>query len=107
MFQPRLAVFLLCLPALALAQAGRVAEAMTANGRAYHAAYAAAGLAVDDLPVRVALSRGALGAGLSGTGPAVAALFDRRVALPPVAGGTWRWTRTVPARADPLQAVLR
>ncbi|MHB1261646.1 MAG: shikimate kinase [Thermoplasmatota archaeon] len=91
--------------ALALAQAGRVAEAMTANGRAYHAAYAAAGLPVDDLPVRVALSHGALGAGLSGTGPAVAALFDRRVVLPPVTGGTWRWTRTVPASVDLLQVV--
>ena len=81
-----------------LARAGRLAEAMTANGRAFHAAYAAAGLPVDDLPARVALSRGAMGAGLSGTGPAVGALFTRRVELPPVVGGTWLWTRTVPAR---------
>ncbi len=87
--------------AVALAQAGRVAEAMTANGRAYHAAYADAGLPVDDLPTRVALAKGALGAGLSGTGPAVAALFDRRVDLAPVRGGTWRWTRTVPERLAP------
>jgi shikimate kinase len=81
-----------------LAREGNLAEAMTANGRAFHAAYSAAGLPVDDLPARVALSRGALGAGLSGTGPAVAAVFARRVDLPPVSGGTWLWTRTVPAR---------
>lgn len=84
--------------ALDLARQGDLAQAMTANGRAFHAAYAAAGLPVDDLPARVALSRGALGAGLSGTGPAVAALFARRVELPPVRGGTWAWTRVVPAR---------
>jgi shikimate kinase len=82
--------------AVELAKAGRLAEAMTANGRAYQSAYAAAGLPVDDLPARVALAKGALGAGLSGTGPAVAALFERRVELAPVRGGTWRWTRTVP-----------
>jgi shikimate kinase len=81
-----------------LARQGQVAQAMTANGRAFHAAYAAAGLPVDDLPARVALSKGALGAGLSGTGPAVGALFARRVELPPVRGGTWAWTRVVPAR---------
>ncbi|MFA5944841.1 MAG: shikimate kinase [Candidatus Thermoplasmatota archaeon] len=84
--------------AVSLAGAGRVAEAMTANGNAFHACYAAAGLPVDDRPVHAALKLGALGAGLSGTGPAVAALFDRRVNLPPVAGGVWRWTRTVPGR---------
>lgn len=84
--------------AVDLARAGRIPEALTANGRAYHAAYAAAGLPVDDLPARVALSRGALGAGLSGTGPAVAALFHRRIDLPAVQGGTWAWTRTVPAQ---------
>jgi shikimate kinase len=81
-----------------LVRQGRIPQAMTANGRAFHAAYAAAGLPVDDLPARVALSKGALGAGLSGTGPAVAALFDRRVELPPVAGGAWLWTRTVAER---------
>jgi shikimate kinase len=84
--------------AVELARQGRLPEAMTANGKAFHAAYAAAGLPVDDVPTRLALSRGALGAGLSGTGPAVAALFERRVELPPVDGGTWRWTRTVPER---------
>jgi shikimate kinase len=84
--------------AVDLARAGRIPEALTANGRAYHACYAAAGLPLDDLPSRVALSHGALGAGLSGTGPAVVALFRRRVDLPAVAGGTWLWTRTVPAR---------
>lgn len=84
--------------AATMALEGRIPEAMTANGRAFHSAYAAAGLPVDDLPAKVALSRGALGAGLSGTGPAVAALFQRRVDLPPVAGGTWLWTRAVPAR---------
>lgn len=92
--------------ALDLARAGRVAEAMTANGRAYHAFYAAAGLPVDDAPARVALAHGALGAGLSGTGPAVAALFDRRVALPAVRGGAWRWTRTVPSQVE-AQAAAR
>lgn len=87
--------------AVDLARAGRIPEAMTANGRAYHDAYAAAGLPVDDLPTKVAQSKGALGAGLSGTGPAVAALFARRVELPPVRGGTWRWTRTVPSQVAP------
>lgn len=79
-----------------LARAGRLPEAMTANGRAFHAVYAAAGLPVDGRPAQVALQHGALGAGLSGTGPAVAALFDGPVELPPVAGGTWRWTEAVP-----------
>jgi shikimate kinase len=79
-----------------LARGGDIPGAMTANGRAYHAAYSAAGLPVDDLPARVALRAGALGAGLSGTGPAVAALFARRAALPAVAGGAWTWTRVVP-----------
>jgi shikimate kinase len=80
-----------------LARGGDIPGALTANGRAYHEAYAAAGLPVDDLPARVALRAGALGAGLSGTGPAVAALFTRRVPLPPVTGGAWSWTRVVPA----------
>lgn len=79
-----------------LARDGRLPEAMTANGRAFHAAYTAAGLPVDDRPTQVALQHGALGAGLSGTGPAVAALFDRQVALPAVPGGAWRWTEAVP-----------
>lgn len=80
-----------------LAREGDLPAALTANGQAYHAAYTAAGLPVDDLPTRVALRAGALGAGLSGTGPAVAALFNRRATLPPVAGGAWTWTRVVPA----------
>ncbi len=79
-----------------LAQAGRLAEAMTANGRAFHAVYAAAGLPVDERPAEVALAHGALGAGLSGTGPAVAALFTSAVDLPAVPGGEWRWTEAVP-----------
>lgn len=79
-----------------LAQAGQLPQAMTANGRAYHAAYAAAGLPVDDRPTEAALAHGALGAGLSGTGPAVAALFEDPVDLPAVAGGAWRWTEAVP-----------
>jgi shikimate kinase len=82
----------------ALARAGDVPAALTANGQAYHSAYSAAGLPVDDLPAKVALRAGALGAGLSGTGPAVAALFARRAPLPPVAGGAWTWTRVVPER---------
>lgn len=84
-----------CAAAADLARAGRLPEAMTANGRCFHAAYKAAGLPVDDAPTRAALAAGALGAGLSGTGPAVAALFTKPVDLPPVPGGTWRWTRAV------------
>lgn len=71
---------------------------LTASGRVYHQFYASHGLPVDDGPVQVALGRGALGAGLSGTGPAVAALFDDAVDLPPCPGGTWRWTRAVDVR---------
>lgn len=81
-----------------LVREGRLPEAMTANGQAFHSLYAAAGLAVDDLPTRIALANGALGAGLSGTGPGVAALFERRRELPAIVGGAWRWTRTVPTR---------
>lgn len=77
-------------------RAGDIPTAMTANGRTFHALYAAAGLPVNDDPARVALAAGALGAGLSGTGPAVAALFEDAVELPEVPGGTWRWTRAVP-----------
>jgi len=80
-----------------LLRAGRLPEALTANGRMMHAAYARAGLPVTDEPVRVALASGALGAGLSGTGPAVAALFDAPCDVPAVAGGSWRWTRVVEA----------
>lgn len=80
-----------------LAEAGRVAEAMTLNGEIFTRFYAAAGLPVSLQPARVALAAGALGAGLSGTGPAVAALFDDPADLPAVPGGTWQWTRAVPA----------
>jgi shikimate kinase len=83
--------------AVALVRRGDVAEAMTVNGRAFHRAYAAAGLPVDARPAELALEAGALGAGLSGTGPAVAALFDHPVELPPVPGGTWQWSRAVPS----------
>lgn len=84
--------------AIDLAKAGDLGRAMTENGKAYHAAYAADGLPVDDRPTHVALKHGALGAGLSGTGPAVAALFARPVDLPAVPGGAWRWTKAVPAQ---------
>jgi shikimate kinase len=73
--------------------AQQLPEAMTQNGRAFHAFYAAHGLPVSDAPARVALDAGALGAGLSGTGPAVAAIFDEPADLPAVAGGEWLWTR--------------
>lgn len=75
-----------------LARAGHLAQAMTRNGAAFHAAYADAGLPVTEAPVHAALDAGAAGAGLSGTGPAVAALFDAPARLPDVPGGTWCWT---------------
>jgi len=80
-----------------LAEAGDVAGAMTANGAAFTTLYREHGLPVMDEPARVALRCGAAGAGLSGTGPAVAALFDAVTELPAVAGGTWQWTKAVPA----------
>lgn len=73
--------------------------AMTANGRIFHDFYAAHGLPVDDRPTQVALEAGALGAGLSGTGPAVAAIFRHPTTLAPVAGGEWTWTRAVGLQA--------
>ncbi len=83
-------------PAIHDAEAKLLADdipaALTANGQAYTQLYLAAGLRVDPRPAQVALSAGALGAGLSGTGPAVAALFDARVDLDPVPGGTWQWS---------------
>ncbi len=82
-----------------LAIAGDVGAALTRNGAAYHRVYKAAGLPVDDAPARLALEYGALGAGLSGTGPAVAALFDQRLDLPAIAGGSWMWGLTVGADA--------
>ena len=83
--------------AQSLAERGHLAAALTANGRAFTRLYTAAGLPVDARPADVALAHGALGAGLSGTGPAVAALFDAPAALPAVPGGTWTWTRAVEA----------
>ena len=74
-----------------------VPETLTRNGELFHAAYAAAGLPVTDEPTRVALRAGALGAGLSGCGPSIGALFEAPVHLPPVHGGRWVWTRAVPA----------
>lgn len=85
-----------------LVKQGAIAEAMTRNGRAFTRLYQQAGLPVDPRPAQVALSAGALGAGLSGTGPAVAALFRRRTTLPDIPGGKWAWTRPVPG---PLQEV--
>lgn len=82
-----------------LALHGHVAQAMTANGALFARAYRALGLPIDVTSAQVALDHGALGAGLSGTGPAVAALFDKPVVLPPVAGGTWMWTRVAEGEA--------
>lgn len=82
-----------------LALAGDVGAALTANGAAYHRVYKAAGLPVDDAPARLALEYEALGAGLSGTGPAVAALFDQRLDLPAIQGGSWMWGLTVGVQA--------
>jgi shikimate kinase len=50
---------------------GRIWKAMTLNGVLYSSIYGYAGK-----PALEALEAGALGAGLSGTGPAVAAVFD-------------------------------
>ncbi|MEK6975998.1 MAG: shikimate kinase [Candidatus Thermoplasmatota archaeon] len=80
-----------------LAARGNLPAAMTRNGEAYTKLYAGAGLPVNAEPAAVALTHGALGAGLSGTGPAVAALFEAAVTLPDVAGGAWTWTRAVEA----------
>jgi shikimate kinase len=85
-----------CQEAERLARSGKVPEAMTANGRAFTRLYAGLGLPIDGSPAEAALRAGALGAGLSGTGPSVAALFDRPTEIPAVPGGTWTWTRAVP-----------
>ncbi|MEK6985750.1 MAG: shikimate kinase [Candidatus Thermoplasmatota archaeon] len=77
--------------------ADSIPSALTENGRLFTKLYAAAGLPVSDAPAKVALAAGALGAGLSGTGPAVAALFERRTPLEPVAGGVWEWSDVVRA----------
>ncbi|MES2155132.1 MAG: shikimate kinase [bacterium] len=85
--------------AVALAAAGDIPGAMTENGNVFTAFYQRLGLPVDRRPAQAALRHGALGAGLSGTGPAVAALFDAPTSLPEVPGGTWRWARAVEADA--------
>lgn len=74
---------------------GDLPAALTQNGEAFARLYSRAGLPIKDAPARVAREHGALGAGLSGTGPAVAALFEAPTELPPVKGGRWFWTRTV------------
>jgi shikimate kinase len=78
-----------------LVRNGRVPEALTRSGAAFARLYAAAGLPVTQAPAQAALDHGALGAGLSGTGPAVAALFERPAELPDVPGGAWAWARVV------------
>ncbi len=83
-----------------LARQGNLPAAMTHNGTAFHALYAEAGLPVTDEPTQVAMANGALGAGLSGTGPAVSALFNKPVQLPHVPGGTWTWTQTRPTTTE-------
>lgn len=79
-----------------LLEAGDLAGAMTVNGRAFTALYLEAGLPVNPNVAEVALAYGALGAGLSGTGPAVAALFANRIELPTISGGSWMWTEVAP-----------
>ncbi len=88
--------------AISAAQAGDVPLALTLNGAAFMDVYQAAGLPVSDEPVRAAMQAGALGAGLSGTGPAVAALFPpgERPAIGAVSGGTWMWTHAVAAEGS-------
>jgi shikimate kinase len=82
----------------ALARRGDVAGALQTNGDAYAAFYQDAGLPISTAAVQAARDAGALAAGLSGTGPAIAALFARPVALPKVPGGAWLWTQSVTAR---------
>ena len=75
---------------------GDLPGALTLNGQAFTDLYVRAGLPVTTAPAHLAMDHGALGAGLSGTGPAVAALFDAPVDLPAVPGGSWVWTEAVP-----------
>ncbi len=88
--------------AISAAQAGDLPLALTLNGAAFTDLYQGAGLPVSSEPVRVAMAAGALGAGLSGTGPAVAALFaaGHRPDLPAVSGGTWTWTQAIPSEVS-------
>lgn len=83
----------------ALARQGQIGPALTRNGAAFARLYANQGLPVSTEPADVALEAGALGAGLSGTGPAVAALFESPRRLEPVAGGHWMWTRVAEGEA--------
>ncbi len=68
----------------ALVRARRYPEAMTLNGLACSAA-----LGYDPRPALEALAHGAPGAGLSGTGPSVAALVDRSTDVAAIEG-LWR-----------------
>lgn len=77
-----------------LLREGNIPEALTANGAAFLPFYQAAGLKLNPEPVTVAMDAGALGAGLSGTGPAIAAIFTEPISLTEVPGGTWHWTVT-------------
>lgn len=81
-----------------LLRMGDLPGAMTANGAAFLRLYQAAGLPVTDAPVDAAVAAGALGAGLSGTGPAVAALFEPGSSpdIEEVPGGSWIITEAVP-----------
>ncbi len=76
-----------------LVRAGNIPAAITANGSLFHGLYQQHGLPVSDAPTQAALAAGALGAGLSGTGPAVAAIFERPGPIADVPGGSWEWTR--------------
>lgn len=80
----------------AMLRDGDLPGALQRNGAAFFRLYQAAGLPVTDAPVDVAQQAGALAAGLSGTGPAVAAIFDEQVDLDEVDGGLWHWHRVVP-----------
>jgi shikimate kinase len=79
------------------ARRGDIPLALTQSGAAFAKLYASHGLPVSKAPAAVALAHGALGAGLSGTGPAVAALFEAPVQLPEVPDGAWSWHRAVEA----------
>lgn len=81
-----------------LLRMGDLPGALTANGAAYHRLYHAAGLPVTDAPVDAAVDAGAIAAGLSGTGPAAAALFPVGDDPEPrdVPGGRWVRTEVVP-----------
>jgi shikimate kinase len=82
----------------ALLLAGDLPGAMSANGAAFTRLYRQHGLPVDKRAAQAAMAHGALGAGLSGTGPAVAALFSATLPmpeLPTVPGGVWHHFRAV------------